>query len=93
MDTDIRTERYIDDAFAALLCSDLDLLNAEFDAIIGANWGQPPAAEPGQGTPNPHLGGPASAFCSPEPRRPLALRPVQDDSGPQRSPPAQRPGI
>jgi hypothetical protein len=91
MDTDSRTERDIEDAFSALLCSDPELLNAEFDAIVGANWGQPPAAEPGQDTPNARGGGPASAFCSPEPRSLPALLTVQEHSGPQRSPPAHRP--
>ncbi|MCR3750618.1 hypothetical protein [Lentzea californiensis] len=32
----------LDDEFLALLCADEDLVRTEFDAIIAANWGEPP---------------------------------------------------
>ena len=32
----------LDEEFLALLCEDEDLVRAEFDAIIEANWGEPP---------------------------------------------------
>ncbi|MFS8095704.1 hypothetical protein LFM09_01070 [Lentzea alba] len=32
----------LDDEFLALLCEDEDLVRAEFDEIIEANWGEPP---------------------------------------------------
>jgi hypothetical protein len=35
-----------DEQFLELLCGDEDLLRAEFDAIIAAEWPSPPPAEP-----------------------------------------------
>ncbi|MFI6096161.1 hypothetical protein ACIA8G_11435 [Lentzea sp. NPDC051213] len=32
----------LDEEFLALLCEDEELLRAEFDEIIEANWGEPP---------------------------------------------------
>lgn len=32
----------LDEEFFALVCEDEDLTRAEFDAIIEANWGEPP---------------------------------------------------
>jgi hypothetical protein len=40
------TDRAVVDAFLDLLCSDPDLLNAEFDAIVSAGWGTPPPDRP-----------------------------------------------
>jgi len=34
--------RTVDEQFLALMCSDEDLLRAEFDAIITAEWPSPP---------------------------------------------------
>jgi len=34
--------RTLDEELVALLCEDEDLVRAEFDAIIEANWGEPP---------------------------------------------------
>jgi len=38
--------RRIDDEFLDLICADVDLLRAEFDAIIDATWSPPPANPP-----------------------------------------------
>lgn len=32
----------LDEEFLSLLCEDEELVRAEFDAIIEANWGEPP---------------------------------------------------
>ena len=40
--------RTIDEQFVALMCFDEDLLRAEFDAIITAEWRRPPANRPGR---------------------------------------------
>lgn len=44
------SDRRIDDEFLELVCSDEDLLAAEFEAIIAANWPGPPSA-PVRGAP------------------------------------------
>ena len=36
----------VDEQFLDLLCSDEDLLRAEFDAIIAAEWPTPPTDDP-----------------------------------------------
>ena len=41
--------RTINEQFLALMCSDEDLLRAEFGAIIAAEWPSPPANTPGRG--------------------------------------------
>jgi hypothetical protein len=38
-----------DEQFVELLCANQDLLRAEFDAIIAAEWPSPPPAEPDRG--------------------------------------------
>jgi hypothetical protein len=38
----------VDEQVLALICSDEDLLRAEFDAIITAEWPRPPANRPGR---------------------------------------------
>jgi hypothetical protein len=43
------TARTVDAQFLDLICSDADLLAAEFDAIIAAAWPTPPADGPGRG--------------------------------------------
>ncbi|MGW6443469.1 hypothetical protein [Lentzea sp. NPDC055074] len=44
--------RTVDDEFLALVCADADLLSAEFDAIIEANWGEPlPSPSPRRSVP------------------------------------------
>jgi hypothetical protein len=42
-------ERSVDKQFLELLCSDEDLLQAEFDAIIAAEWPTPPVSLPRPG--------------------------------------------
>lgn len=39
-------EDTLEEQFLALVCSDEDLLQAEFEAIIAAEWPTPPAAHP-----------------------------------------------
>jgi hypothetical protein len=39
----------VDEQFFDLICSDPDLLQVEFDAIIAAEWPGPPATRPGRG--------------------------------------------
>ena len=41
--------RTVDEQFLDLICNDEDLLAAEFDAIIAAEWPRPPANTPGRG--------------------------------------------
>jgi hypothetical protein len=41
--------RSMDEEFLELLCADEELLRAEFDAIIAAEWPGPPPAEPNDG--------------------------------------------
>jgi len=50
-----------DEQFLELLCADEDLVRAEFDAIIAAEWPSPPPAEPDRG---------ADAGRRPRPARP-----------------------
>lgn len=38
-----------DEEFLAIVCSDEDLLRAEFDAIVAAEWPSPPPVEPDLG--------------------------------------------
>jgi hypothetical protein len=44
------TTRTVEEQFLDLICSDQDLLAAEFDAIIAAEWPGPPANPAGRGT-------------------------------------------
>ena len=84
-------EHSSDEKFLALVCSEEDLLRAEFDAIIAAAWPDPPSREPHRDrapqhrprsvrhrTP-PGLAGPATP-----PRPPGTAGPAR-----QRSPPAR----
>jgi len=47
-----------DEEFLALLCADEQLLRAEFDEIVAAQWPNPPAQPPAQ-RPRPDRGGDA----------------------------------
>lgn len=40
------TTRSTEEQFIGLLCADEEMLRAEFDAIIAAEWPEPPPAEP-----------------------------------------------
>jgi hypothetical protein len=44
-----RIARTVDDQFIALICSDEQLLRAEFDAIIAGQWPSPPPGTPAHG--------------------------------------------
>ena len=46
--------RTVDEQFLALMCSDEDLLRAEFDAIIAAEWPSPPPRTPRRGAAHRH---------------------------------------
>ena len=39
-------DRGFDEAFSELICGDPDLVRAEFDALIGANFDEPPTPTP-----------------------------------------------
>jgi hypothetical protein len=49
--------RTVDEQFLALMCSDADLLRAEFDAIIAAEWPSPPPTTPRRGAAHRHPAG------------------------------------
>ncbi|MET9224670.1 hypothetical protein [Lentzea sp. NPDC003310] len=74
--------RTLDEEFLALLCEDDDLVRAEFDAIVEANWGGPPPPsaprQPVPPTPHRHRVHPHGTG-----RVPFSGRPRQ------RSPPAR----
>jgi hypothetical protein len=55
-------EHGFDEAFMDLVTSDPDLVRAEFDALIGAGWDEPPAPPPQ----NPPV--PSAARPKPRPR-------------------------
>jgi hypothetical protein len=81
--------RTVAEQFLALICSDEDLLRAEFDAIIAAEWPDPPANTPGRGSADgrPARGAPRRALD--RGARPVA-RPQHPGTGGwarQRSPP------
>ena len=72
-------DRGFDEAFTELISSDPDLVRTEFDALIGANFNEPP--------PPPAPPAPPAAAPPPEPgRRPSAPpsggRPRDDPAGP-----------
>lgn len=72
--------RAIEDEFLALLCGDEEVVRAEFDAIIEANWEEPP--------PVPAPRAPAPRMPHPTVVRPLPLGPPNAVVGSrQRSPP------
>ena len=84
------TERTADADFLAVLCADEELLRAEFDAIVEANWDVPPPVPParpeGPG-PRPVAPRPPRRTRRPAPgRRPAGRGPVRE-----RSPPAAPP--
>ncbi|MEV6236726.1 hypothetical protein [Lentzea sp. NPDC051838] len=75
----------LDEEFLALVCEDEDLVRAEFDAIIEANWGEPPP------TPAPRRPVPPAPYRNP-------FHPYGQDQMPtsgqarQRSPPSRKAG-
>ncbi|MEV6350517.1 hypothetical protein [Actinoplanes sp. NPDC051851] len=54
-------DRGFDEAFTELICGDPDLVRAEFDALIGASFDEPPPPAP----PAPSAAQPAP--CPPQP--------------------------
>src|ERR1700755_378775 len=67
-------DRGFDEAFTELICGDPDLVRAEFDALIGAGFDDPP---PPPAPPAPAAARPAS----PEPRPDSSPKPVPGDDG------------
>jgi hypothetical protein len=83
------TARTLEAQFLDLICSDADLLAAEFDAIIAAEWSMPPPDGRGSHAAGGH---PRSATAEPvrsPVRRPQ--RPGTDGWARQRSPPFRPP--
>jgi len=82
--------RNVEEQFLDLICHDPDLLAAEFDAIIAAEWPEPPGNgfRQGIGDGHPNRG---AARCAADPLRSTASRPRHPGIGGwarQRSPPA-----
>ncbi len=75
----VNATRSTDEQHLELLCADEDLVRAEFDAIITAQWPGPPPAEPDRG-----------ADAEPDPRR-VQHRPETGDALPPSRP--RHPGI
>ena len=78
-------------AFAELICADAQWLREEFDALIAASFGQPPAAPPPAPPrvppPRGHTGPPSQH--RPRPRRPsVTFAATTPAHRRQRSPPA-----
>jgi hypothetical protein len=83
----------VGEQFLDLICGDADLLAAEFDAIVAAEWPTPPADGPGRGAAGDHPGcgetrRGAGALCGPVSRPRL---PGIAGWARQRSPPFQDP--
>ncbi|MDT7789240.1 MAG: hypothetical protein QOF58_7659 [Pseudonocardiales bacterium] len=75
----------LDEEFFALVCEDEELTRAEFDAIIEANWGEPPLP-PAPRRPLPST--PYLNTCRPHGQN----RVPADMSARQRSPPSRKAG-
>jgi len=87
------TARTVDVQFFELICSDADLLAAEFDAIIAAEWPDPPADTPGRGAVGGYPGNGAARRAT-EPVRgpaPPLRHPGIGGWARQRSPPSRTP--
>ena len=69
MDAVSFADREVGDMFLSVLCADPELVQAEFDAIVGANWGPlPPAEMPAVGAvPSPRSWRAASQCWLPTP--------------------------
>jgi hypothetical protein len=67
-------DRGFDEAFTELICSDTDLVRAEFDALIGASFDEPPGPP---APPAPSAARPAPAH----PHRDPAPTPAARDAG------------
>jgi hypothetical protein len=87
------TARAVDEQFLDLICSDADLLAAEFDAIIAAEWPKPPARRPGRDATDGHVGSGRTRRAA-DPGRGQVSRPRHPRIGGwarQRSPPLRYP--
>lgn len=73
--------READATFAELICADAQWLRAEFDALISASFGQPPAAPP-----------PAPPRVPPSPRTGPPIRPWRQPCPPAAPSAAAAPG-
>jgi len=87
--------READAAFADLICADPQWLDAEFDALIAASFGEPPA-QPPPAPPRVPPGPGSTPPPSPDPASGPAATASPAAAGPghgrQRSPPAHLPG-
>jgi hypothetical protein len=80
------------DAFLDLLCADEELVRAEFEAIVAAEWPRPPSRRAVVHGLHGGSGGPAPGRTSPRMPGPVPEHePRIDGSGRQRSPPGARP--
>jgi len=89
------TTREADAAFADLICADPQWLDAEFDALIAASFGRPPAPPPPappRVPPRPGSTPPPSRRPAPGPLAAASRAAAGPAHGRQRSPPAHRPG-
>jgi hypothetical protein len=67
----LRQQTAEQDEFLAIVCADEELLRAEFEAIIGACWDEPPPSRPVPPVPPAGRGRHSMAYRPPlRPRRP-----------------------
>jgi len=87
------TARAVDDQFLELICGDADLLAAEFDAIIAAEWPEPPADGLGHRAAGGHRGRGAARRAAEPVRGPVhpPRHPGYGGWARQRSPPCRDP--
>jgi hypothetical protein len=88
-DADVRQVEDLDAEFFALVCSDEELLRAEFEAIVAAAWSSPPPPDPTPGRraePPPGRAVPSPPPAS-GPVRPNLVPGVRDGGDRTRSPP------
>lgn len=84
------SEWTVDDRFFDLICDDPDLLDAEFEAIVAAEWPVPPPRHRCGGDVEPPGDGPdrrGTVGIDGRPARPPGL--IRQSSVRQRSPPAR----
>ena len=87
------TAQTVDAQFLDLICADAELLAAEFDAIIAAEWPEPPPDRPARGAAGGHPGSGAARRAADPVRGPVSRprRPGTGGSARQRSPPLRHP--
>jgi hypothetical protein len=87
--------READVAFADMVCADPQWLREEFDALIAASFGEPPAPPPPappRVPPRPGTPPPPSRRSAPGPAAATAVPATGPEHGRQRSPPVRLPG-